>query len=241
MSTSSLGLELLGEDDRALYLIKPAGLPVFPPHADPAGDCVLRRLLASRPEQAEIPFPPGFEGGIAHRLDNPTSGLLLVARSTRALTELRALFSERRLRKHYLLVTERQVPWRAHRVLTPLAHDARRRDRMIAQRGASTPHRGRWYEAETELSWQGRTALGDRWEAVITTGVMHQIRAHAASVGPALRGDRVYGGGDPLCAAQLPGLPVGVGLLLHHARLEGPGLPDLRCPPPAWWPQIHAR
>lgn len=229
-------LALIHEDARFRCVSKPAGLPVFPPHEAPGGDCVLARLLAAFPEQAAPAFPPGFEGGLAHRLDNPTSGLLLVARTPEALAVARAAFSARALEKRYLFVAAREVPWDSHRVLTPLAHDARRRDRMIARRGADTPHRGRWYEAETRLRRLGRTPLGGLWEAVITTGVMHQIRVHAASVGLALRGDRLYGGGAPLSAADLGGLPEGVPFLLHHRGLEGAGLPEARCPVPPWWP-----
>lgn len=233
-------MEILAEDARCLWVVKPAGLPVFPPHADPGGDCVLARLLASRPELREPAFPAGFEGGIAHRLDNPTSGALLVARSVEALASVRAMFAERRLNKHYLLVSARQVPWDRHEVRVELAHDPRRRDRMIARRGADTPHRGRWFPAETLLRREGDTALGGLWRATITTGVMHQIRAHAASVGLALRGDRIYGGGAPISPSDLPGLPAGVPFLLHHQGADGGGLPAVSCPPPGWWPAARS-
>lgn len=233
-------LSLLGEDEHRLYLAKPAGLPVFPPHADARGDCVLARLLRSRPEQGERAFPAGFEGGIAHRLDNPTSGLLVVARSPEALSRLREQFAEKQLQKRYLFLSAREVPWERHHVRTPLAHDARRRDRMIVQRGAATPHRGRWYEADTRLRRLGLTPLGALWEAVIRTGVMHQIRAHAASVGLALRGDTIYGGGARLSEALLPGIPPEVPFLLHHRGLSFPDAdePSPRCPVPAFWPPL---
>lgn len=229
-------IEILAEDARYLWVVKPAGLPVFPPHADPGGDCVLARLLEARPEQREPAFPQGFEGGIVHRLDNPTSGALLVARSVEALAEARASFAEKRLEKHYLFVSAREVSWDQHEVRVDLAHDARRRERMIARRGADTPHRGRWFPAETLLCRVGTTALGGLWRATITTGVMHQIRAHAAFVGLALRGDRIYGGGASISREELPDLPGGVPFLLHHLGAEGGGLPSARCPPPAWWP-----
>jgi 23S rRNA-/tRNA-specific pseudouridylate synthase len=229
-------IAILAEDDRCLWVAKPAGLPVFPPHADPGGDCVLARLLEARPEQREPAFPAGFEGGIAHRLDNPTSGALLVARSVEALAEARVSFAEKRLRKDYLFVSAREVPWDRHEVRVELAHDARRHDRMIARRGADTPHRGRWFPAETLLSREGRTPMGGLWRATITTGVMHQIRVHAASVGLALRGDRIYGGGAPISRDELPDLPDGVPFLLHHLGAVGGGLPAARCPRPGWWP-----
>jgi 23S rRNA-/tRNA-specific pseudouridylate synthase len=221
----------IAEGARWLSLAKPAGLPCFPPHGDPGGDCMLARLLRVRSAQGAHGWPEHFEGGIAHRLDVPTSGLLLAARGPEDLAWLRALFSQGKLRKRYLFATAKDVPWDAHTVATPLAHDKRRKSRMIAQRGRDTPHRGKWYPAHTELRRTGEhvgpLAL---WEATIVTGVMHQVRVHAASVGLALAGDQRYGGGEPLD----PGVP----FLLHHLGLSGPGLAPPEIPAP-WrnrWP-----
>ncbi|TVQ89383.1 MAG: RNA pseudouridine synthase [Deltaproteobacteria bacterium] len=203
---------------------KEAGKTVFPPHADPHGPCCLRDLLAAQPWRRAIEWPEGFEGGIAHRLDVPTSGALLVADSPEELEQLRDHFKARRLRKSYRFQTARTVPWSHHVVKTPIAHDKRRSGRMVVRRGANTPHRGRWYDAYTEF-----THLGDGlWQAVITTGVTHQIRVHAASVGLALQGDRRYGGGPTpegwACTFRL-----------HHAGLQGPsGLRTDPVPLPNW-------
>ena len=74
-------------------LTKPAGMPVFPPHADPEGPCVLRDLLAREPARGAIAWPEGFAGGIAHRLDVPTSGALWVADTPHELATMRAWFA----------------------------------------------------------------------------------------------------------------------------------------------------
>lgn len=224
-----------GETTRLLLLVKPAGIPVFPPHADPEGDCLLARLRAARPEQAVGPWPDGYDGGLAHRLDTATSGAVLAARTPEDLVWLRGLFAGRALVKTYRFVSARDVPWDSHVVTTALAHDARRKDRMIAQRGADTPHRGRWYPAETRLRRLGRLGGLGIWEARMKSGVMHQIRAHAASVGLALAGDAIYGGGPP---PDFAGRPEDAPFLLHHLGVAGPDLPPLPpLPPPAWWPR----
>ncbi|MCB9742679.1 MAG: RNA pseudouridine synthase [Alphaproteobacteria bacterium] len=222
---------LLATEADWLWLFKPPGLPVFPPHQDPGGACLLSWLLARHPEQGEG-FEPRFAGGLAHRLDVSTSGVVLAARSPAALAQARALFSEKRLVKTYRFLTERVVPWREHHVTTPLAHHARRKGRMVVQRGQSTPHRGRWYEADTRFT----QLEGPLWQAEIVTGVMHQIRAHAGSVGLAILGDRLYGG-----APLPPGAPEGLRFTLHHVGLRGGGLESPRCPPPEAWEPLAAQ
>jgi len=98
--------------------------------------------------------------------------------------------------------------------------------RMVVQRGRSTPHRGRWYSAETRF----RRVAGPLFEARMRTGVMHQIRVHAAFVGIPLLGDRIYGGGAT--PADAPG---GVTFFLHHLGISGPeGLHTDSVPLPSW-------
>lgn len=221
---------LLAETPDLLVLFKPGGVPVFPPHADPDGPSVHRWLRPRVPD--DLAWPEGFDLGIAHRLDIPTSGQLLVARSPAALARLRACFAEKRLHKRYRFLTDRDPGWRAHTVGHRLAHDKKRRSRMTFERGRNTPHRGRWLDAETAFARVGSGPQGTGlWEARMRTGVMHQIRVHAASCGLALAGDRLYGGR----AFDLP-RPAGVRFCLHHvgvgAVLDQP-VPD--APVPAWW------
>ena len=192
-------------------VLKPASVPVFPPHADASGDSVWGRVVADEPWRLEVDWPDGFAGGIAHRWDTATSGAVVVAADLGSLSELRGWFEAHRLIKTYIFEARNVVPWRENVVTASLAHDPRRADRMVVQRGADTPHRGRWYAAETSI--QRRSAR--LWTAKMSTGVMHQIRVHAAFVGLALRGDQRYGGGPPID-------PV-VPFHLHHVGLAGPG------------------
>lgn len=226
----SASLPVLWASDRVWAFHKPAGLPCFAPHADPSGDCVLARLLEDRPALSQAPFEPRFAGGIAHRLDISTSGQLLVARSVDALSWLRGLFADKRLSKRYRFLTAKTVPWSENTVDRPIAHARRKKRRMVVQRGQNTPHRGKWLPACTtfrRLGTHGRLTL---WEARMHSGVMHQIRVHAAFVGLAIVGDRIYGGGERMERA-----PDGVDFALHHVGLTGPGLQPTPVPPPPWW------
>jgi 23S rRNA-/tRNA-specific pseudouridylate synthase len=200
---------------------KPAGLPVFPPHADPAGDCVLHRLLAQDPWRGQIPWPPGFEGGLVHRLDNGTSGAVVAADDLAELAVIRGYFRDHRLVKTYFLLAAKDVSWNENQCQAQLAHHPRKRDRMVVRRGQETPHRGKWYPAQTSF----QRLAGRVWQATITSGVTHQIRAHAAFLGIPIHGDKTYGGG-----AAAEGF-----FFLHHAGVRGPdGFHSDPVPAPPW-------
>lgn len=179
---------ILGEDEARLYLFKPPGIPVFPPHQEPDGDCLLRRLLAEG--RGAGAWPAGFEGGLAHRLDTATAGLVVAARTPVDLVALRAEFSSGALRKFYRFHTQGVASFTETTVTLEIGHHQRRKDRMVIRGGPRTTHRGRWYPAWTRL----RALGGPWWQAEIRTGVMHQVRVHAASQGLPLTGDAVYDG-----------------------------------------------
>src|SRR5690606_18960031 len=89
-----------------------------------------------------------------------------------------------------------------------IAHHPKNKRKMVCQRGPRSAHRGQWYEAETRF----RRLAPFLFEARMRTGVMHQIRAHAAEVGIPILGDRLYGGG--VLSDDQPGF------LLHHVGLK---------------------
>ena len=207
---------VVAEERDWLYLRKPAGLHTFGREAPGLAE----QLADERPEQLAVSWPAGFAAGVLHRLAGWTSGLVVAARSLEALEAGRAAFTSHTLHKRYRLLSDRDVPWDEHVVEHALAHDKRRRRKMVWQRGPNTPHRGRWYPAHTELRRLGKRGPHHLWEATIRTGVMHQVRLHAASVGLPVLGDRLYGGG-------------GDGrFFLHHRTIDGwPGdVPSLALP-----------
>lgn len=216
--------------NRHLYLWKPPGLPVFPPH-EGTGPSVLA-WWQGHPEFPPFEFPAGFEGGITHRLDTATSGLLLVARTVESLAELRGLFSGATLRKFYVFRSAvgpgavqpaAKPPERGCRTENgslvleiPIGHHPKSRRRMIV---ADPPHRavrGRWYPAWTRFTLLEEDPHGWLWQAEIRTGVMHQIRVHAQYAGLPLLGDPLYGGADREDDAVPPQY------LLHHALMIFP-------------------
>ncbi|HEX6740446.1 MAG TPA: RNA pseudouridine synthase, partial [Sphingomicrobium sp.] len=191
----TLAERILYIDAEAIVIDKPAGLPVDPPRR--GGDSIVARLDELRSGFKRPPTP-------MHRLDQDTSGCLLLARSPKARAQFQQAFEARQVEKYYLAVIGREISEEQGMIDVPLAKasSADAGWRMVADpQGQSAVTNWRRIAVR-----DGRTLVEFRPE----TGRTHQIRAHArAAFGSGIVGDRVYG---------LPGGP----MLLHASRLVVP-------------------
>src|SRR5262247_4038070 len=161
-------LKVVFEDAELIVIDKPAGLVVHPGAGQP-DRTLLNALLAHAPALAAVP-----RAGIVHRLDKDTSGLIVVAKTVPAQTELVRQLASRSMRRVYLAVVQGDPP--ASGVIdAPVGRDARNRTRM------TVTHRGK--PARTSY-----TVLECRLE----TGRTHQIRVHFQHIRYPLVGDTVY-------------------------------------------------
>lgn len=183
-------------DGEALVIDKPAGLPVDPPRR---GGISLENHLDS------LTF--GFRRWpmAVHRLDQDTSGCLLLSRNPKAHARLQQAFEAHRVEKRYLAVLE-GVPAVAEGMIDlPLAKVSTREKgwRMTASPDGKP----------AQTAWRLLRSDGSRSlvEFRPATGRTHQIRVHALEgLGMPVVGDPIYGRGDPL------------GMLLHAAELVVP-------------------
>ena len=187
-------ISILFEDGEALVIDKPAGLPLDTPRA--GGPSLEDRL-------EELMFGFQRRPQPVHRLDQDTSGCLLLARNPKALKRFSAAFEARLVEKVYLGIVAGRIAEVEGTIELALAKisSAEKGWRMIAARKGK-PSVTHWRKVE-EL--EGLTLIEFRPE----TGRTHQIRVHAASgLGAALLGDPVYG--SPKGASRT---------MLHAARL----------------------
>lgn len=161
-----------------LILDKPAGLPV----SARSGESLERWLPALRLGKRRDPQP-------AHRLDADTAGCLVLGRTAPMLARLNALFAARRVEKVYWAVVRGAPSGEAGVIEAPLrkVSSAARGWRMQVDAGGD-PARTRW---RVLGRGQGMSWLELRPE----TGRTHQLRVHCASLGCAILGDPLYGGG----------------------------------------------
>ena len=199
-----LAIRIVHADRHVIVADKPAGMPSHPLKPGETGTAA-NALVGRFPELAELwtqqreglAGPLLREGGLVHRLDTDTSGLLLAARTSAAYAMLRAQFTARTVEKGYLALAAGEIH-AGGEIALPLAHDPKDARRMMA---ISDPDYAAEHAARPAVTLfqplerrGGFTLL----EVEIPTGVMHQIRAHLSFIGHALAGDELYGG--PLLA-----------------------------------------
>ena len=190
-----LDQRILFIDAQAMVIDKPAGLPVDTPRR--GGDSVVERLDELKLGFQRPPTP-------MHRLDQDTSGCLLLARNPKARSVLQKAFEARQVGKYYLAIVDVVIEQNEGVIEIPLGKrsSAEAGWRMVAYpKGDQAITHWRKIEAR-----DGRTLV----EFKPVTGRTHQLRVHAREAfGRGIVGDRVYG---------VPGGP----MLLHASRLVVP-------------------
>ncbi len=167
------------EDDDLLVVNKAVGVVVHPAPGHPSGT-LLNGLLHYCPALAELP-----RGGIIHRLDKDTSGLLVIAKTHKSHKSLVEQLRKRDMERHYFAIAWGTVTT-GGKVDAPIGrcrHDRKRMAVVSNGRDALTHYR-------VLERFAAHTALGVR----LASGRTHQIRAHLSHIKHPLVGDAVYGG-----------------------------------------------
>ncbi|TXC86605.1 RluA family pseudouridine synthase [Paraburkholderia azotifigens] len=178
-------LDIVYEDDTLVVINKPAGLVVHPAAGNWSGT-VLNGLL-HRYGDAAAGLP---RAGIVHRLDKETSGLMVVARTLEAQTDLVRQLQARTVKRRYLALVWGGMP-EDGTIDAPIGRDPRERTRMAVVTGASgKPARTHFRRIDSAV-WERQPVSAIHCD--LETGRTHQIRVHCAHIGHPLLGDPVYG------------------------------------------------
>ncbi len=177
-------LDVVHEDDDLIVIAKAVGLVVHPAAGNWTGT-LLNGLLHRWPHLSGVP-----RAGIVHRLDKDTSGLMVVAKTMMAQTDLVRQLQDRSVGREYLALVWGQ-PVSNGRIEAAIGRHPRERTKMAVSKSPLAKPAITHYQKVAGGSLDGKPVTLLRCK--LETGRTHQIRVHLASIGFPIVGDAVYG------------------------------------------------
>jgi 23S rRNA pseudouridine1911/1915/1917 synthase len=172
-------IDIIYEDEHVLVINKPAGISMH--KINPEDE----RTTVHDLFKAKLAGNDPLRGGIVHRLDKDTSGVVIMAKDISSLEFLQSQFSDRLVEKSYLALVWGKLPHPKARIELPIARSSKSPTAMVIRPG------GKMSLSEYELvsEYHGFSLIRVR----IHTGRTHQIRVQFAHMGHPVVGDNMYG------------------------------------------------
>jgi 23S rRNA pseudouridine1911/1915/1917 synthase len=188
MSTTKDNLQVLYEDNHVLIVNKRAGDPV---QSDMSGDKPLRDVVMEYLKE-KYQKPGNVFVGLVHRLDRPTSGIVVFAKTSKALTRLNESFRNKELKKTYWALVKNPVPKNSdtlvhYLVRYPAKNISKAFEKEVKESKKAILH----YQVLKSFDHYSLVEID------LETGRHHQIRAQFTAIGCPIRGDLKYGSKRP--------------------------------------------
>ena len=184
-----MDLNIFYEDEDVMIINKPAGLVVHPGSGNYSGTLlngVAWYMQQSNPSIDESVLP---RYGLVHRIDKNTSGLLLMAKNSRAMTHLAKQFYDHSIKRRYIALVWGDIKQNEGTIVAHVGRNLRFRKLFEAY-----PDGDHGKEAITHYRVIERFNYVTLVECVLETGRTHQIRVHMKYLGHPLFNDDTYGG-----------------------------------------------
>lgn len=180
----NMSFQIIYEDNHLLVLNKPAGMLV---QGDNTGNTPIVEFGKNYIRE-KYKKPGKVFLGVVHRLDRPVSGVVVLARTSKALERMNKLFRDRKVQKTYWAVVKRKPPKEKDKLTHWVVKDTAK-NKVTAY---TSPKDG---AQKAELSYRILGSLNNHHllEVVPLTGRPHQIRVQLAGIGCPVRGDIKYG------------------------------------------------
>lgn len=183
MKPEPIPLEIVFEDNEIIIVNKPPGMLVHPTHAQKTGTLLNALAFYLNDSSPQL----SVRAGLVHRLDKPTSGLVLIAKNARAHRILSDHFRRRLVEKKYFALVRGVIRNEAGTIDAPIG-------RFAAEKLWNVKADGK--KAVTNYWVRQRFAGKTLLELEPVTGRTNQLRIHLAHTGHPILGDPAYGGGD---------------------------------------------
>ena len=177
-------VDIIYEDESLVVVNKPAGMVVHPGAGNKTGTLVNAMLHHC---SALADTGDAIRPGIVHRLDKDTSGIIVIAKTDKAMRSLAKQFQNRTVRKTYVALVKGRVELDNGLVDMPLARHSGDRKKMTIEREGGKHARTIYHVVKR---YKGFTMV----RLDLETGRTHQIRVHMKHIGHPVVGDLVYGG-----------------------------------------------
>ncbi|MFO1237170.1 MAG: RluA family pseudouridine synthase [Alphaproteobacteria bacterium] len=190
-------LHVVYEDAALIIVDKPAGLVVHPAAGNPGGTLVNALLHHCKGQLAGIGGE--IRPGIVHRIDKDTSGLLVAAKTDKALTSLGKQFAAHAIDRKYIAFVWGAPFKREGRIEGDIGRSHFERTKMVVRPGGK--HAVTHYEV-LEKYGPALNPVAAKIQCRLETGRTHQIRVHMTHIGHPLIGDPAYGRARTAAAAR---------------------------------------
>lgn len=176
--------EIIYEDNHLIVVNKKSGDLT---QGDKTGDITLSDTIKEYIKK-KYNKPGDVFLGTVHRLDRPTTGIVLFARTSKALTRMNEMFKNKTISKTYWAVTEKEPLKKQDTLIDFLAKNEKQNKSYAKKEGATDSKRA-------ELSYQliGKGTNYSYLEIELATGRHHQIRVQLSNIGCIIKGDLKYG------------------------------------------------
>lgn len=179
-----MAIEVIYEDNHLIVINKRAGDLV---QGDKTGDAPVSDLVKQYIKK-KYNKPGDVFLGTVHRLDRPTSGIVLFARTSKALTRMNQLFKTKDIIKTYWAVTQKGTISQSGKLINHLAKNEKQNKSYVKDENSPGAKK-----AELDYRLKGK---GDNYNFVevnLHTGRHHQIRVQLSHIGCIIKGDLKYG------------------------------------------------
>lgn len=201
---------VLYEDNHLLIVNKASGILV---QGDATGDVPLAELCKPYIKK-KYKKPGAVFLGVVHRLDRPVSGIVVLARTSKALERMNKLFKERETQKVYYAIVSNKPPLEEGTLVHWLIKDEKKNKTSAYSRETNNALR-------SELSYSVVARHGSNWLLKVEpiTGRPHQIRVQLSVIGCPIKGDVKYGDAAPNSDGSIY-LHAGVLSFVHPVKKE---------------------